>query len=81
MESFSLSRLWLSSSFPWRLCCWLWPKYNRLLLYPSLPRPLNNVLPILEAKEKELSNHEIPEQSCLFLGDLFTFSEGFGDAH
>lgn len=81
MESFSLSCLCLFSSFPRHLCCWLWPKYNHLLLYTSLPRPLNDVLPVLKTKEKDLSKHEIPEQSCLFLGDLFTFPEGFGDTH
>lgn len=47
----------------------------------SPPHPLNNVLSILEAKEKDLRKHEIPEQSCLFLGELLTFLEGFGATH
>lgn len=69
----------LSSSFPWHLWCPLWPRGNRCLLDPFLPHPLNNVLSILEGKEKDLSKHEIPEQFCLFLRDLFTFPEAFGD--
>lgn len=47
----------------------------------SLPHPISNVLSILEAKGKDLRKHEIPQQSCLFLGELFTFLESFGDTH
>lgn len=48
-------------------------------LSPS--HPLNKVLSILEAKEKDLRKHEIPEQSCLFLVELLTFLEGFEATH
>lgn len=77
----SPSCLCLFSPFPLQFWYWLWPKCSHPLLHLSLPRPLNNVLLVLEAKEKYLSKHEIPEQSCGSLGDLFTFLEDFRDTH
>lgn len=54
--------------FPLLLCCWLGS--NQLSPPPpESAHPLNNIVSVLEAKE-DLSNHEIPEQSCLFLRDL-----------